>query len=81
MFAPALDLYPEFRWGRVEEIFGEDPILTGEMDNIESVTFSSWVWIFLKNLARIVPASCWNHPSALQLSEGQEAYLCKPSLD
>ncbi|KAF8808280.1 family 3 glycoside hydrolase [Phlegmacium glaucopus] len=31
MFAPVLDLARELRWGRVEENFGEDPFLTGEM--------------------------------------------------
>lgn len=31
MFAPVLDLARELRWGRVEEGFGEDPHLTGEM--------------------------------------------------
>ena len=31
MFAPVLDLSRELRWGRVEENFGEDPFLTGEM--------------------------------------------------
>ncbi|KAI0337167.1 glycoside hydrolase, partial [Trametopsis cervina] len=30
-FAPVLDLSRELRWGRVEENFGEDPFLTGEM--------------------------------------------------
>ncbi|KAF8166832.1 glycoside hydrolase [Pholiota molesta] len=33
MFAPVLDLSRELRWGRVEENFGEDPFLTGEMGN------------------------------------------------
>ncbi|KAG6820323.1 hypothetical protein H0H93_002172 [Arthromyces matolae] len=31
MFAPVLDLSRELRWGRVEENFGEDHFLTGEM--------------------------------------------------
>ncbi|KAG6868294.1 hypothetical protein C0993_005370 [Termitomyces sp. T159_Od127] len=31
LFAPVLDLARELRWGRVEENFGEDPFLTGEM--------------------------------------------------
>ncbi|TFK98582.1 glycoside hydrolase family 3 protein [Pterulicium gracile] len=31
LFAPVLDLGRELRWGRVEEGFGEDPYLTGEM--------------------------------------------------
>ncbi|TFK70501.1 glycoside hydrolase [Pluteus cervinus] len=31
IFAPVLDLGRELRWGRVEEGFGEDPHLTGEM--------------------------------------------------
>jgi beta-glucosidase len=31
MFAPVLDLSRELRWGRVEENFGEDAYLTGEM--------------------------------------------------
>ncbi|KAI0686231.1 glycoside hydrolase [Earliella scabrosa] len=31
VFAPVLDLSRELRWGRVEENFGEDPFLTGEM--------------------------------------------------
>lgn len=31
IFAPVLDLARELRWGRVEENFGEDPFLTGEM--------------------------------------------------
>ncbi|KAF7331406.1 Glycoside hydrolase family 3 protein [Mycena kentingensis (nom. inval.)] len=31
IFAPVLDLSRELRWGRVEENFGEDPFLTGEM--------------------------------------------------
>lgn len=31
MFAPVLDLSRELRWGRVEENWGEDPFLTGEM--------------------------------------------------
>lgn len=31
MFAPVLDLSRELRWGRVEENFGEDQFLTGEM--------------------------------------------------
>ena len=31
MFAPVLDLSRELKWGRVEENFGEDPFLTGEM--------------------------------------------------
>ncbi|KDR71141.1 hypothetical protein GALMADRAFT_808036 [Galerina marginata CBS 339.88] len=31
MFAPVLDLSRELRWGRVEENFGEDPFLTGEI--------------------------------------------------
>lgn len=31
IFAPVLDLARELRWGRVEEGFGEDPFLTGEM--------------------------------------------------
>ncbi|KAF8234668.1 family 3 glycoside hydrolase [Tricholoma matsutake] len=31
VFAPVLDLSREQRWGRVEENFGEDPFLTGEM--------------------------------------------------
>ncbi|KAA1478030.1 glycoside hydrolase family 3 protein [Dentipellis sp. KUC8613] len=31
LFAPVLDLSRELRWGRVEENFGEDPFLTGEM--------------------------------------------------
>jgi beta-glucosidase len=31
IFAPVLDLGRELRWGRVEEGFGEDPFLTGEM--------------------------------------------------
>ncbi|GJE97260.1 glycoside hydrolase family 3 protein [Phanerochaete sordida] len=30
-FAPVLDLSRELRWGRVEENYGEDPFLTGEM--------------------------------------------------
>lgn len=29
--APVLDLSRELRWGRVEENYGEDPHLTGEM--------------------------------------------------
>ncbi|KAI0070156.1 glycoside hydrolase [Panus rudis PR-1116 ss-1] len=33
VFAPVLDLSRELRWGRVEENFGEDPFLTGEMGN------------------------------------------------
>ncbi|KII90947.1 glycoside hydrolase family 3 protein [Plicaturopsis crispa FD-325 SS-3] len=33
IFAPVLDLSRELRWGRVEENFGEDPFLTGEMGN------------------------------------------------
>ncbi|KAI0059329.1 glycoside hydrolase family 3 protein [Artomyces pyxidatus] len=33
LFAPVLDLSRELRWGRVEENFGEDPFLTGEMGN------------------------------------------------
>ncbi|EKM58768.1 glycoside hydrolase family 3 protein [Phanerochaete carnosa HHB-10118-sp] len=32
-FAPVLDLSRELRWGRVEENYGEDPFLTGEMGN------------------------------------------------
>ncbi|EJD00700.1 glycoside hydrolase family 3 protein [Fomitiporia mediterranea MF3/22] len=31
IFAPVLDLSRELRWGRVEENYGEDPFLTGEM--------------------------------------------------
>ncbi|CAK5266567.1 unnamed protein product [Mycena citricolor] len=31
VFAPVLDLSRELRWGRVEENYGEDPYLTGEM--------------------------------------------------
>ncbi|KAJ3760101.1 glycoside hydrolase [Lentinula raphanica] len=31
IFAPVLDMSRELRWGRVEENFGEDPFLTGEM--------------------------------------------------
>ncbi|KAF9560036.1 glycoside hydrolase [Agrocybe pediades] len=31
MFAPVLDLSRDLRWGRVEENFGEDPFLTGEI--------------------------------------------------
>jgi beta-glucosidase len=31
IFAPVLDLSRELRWGRVEENFGEDPFLTGEI--------------------------------------------------
>ncbi|ETW84887.1 glycoside hydrolase family 3 protein [Heterobasidion irregulare TC 32-1] len=31
LFAPVLDMSRELRWGRVEENFGEDPFLTGEM--------------------------------------------------
>jgi len=31
LFAPVLDLAREPRWGRVEEDFGEDPYLTGQM--------------------------------------------------
>ncbi|KAG8753238.1 hypothetical protein FRC12_011609 [Ceratobasidium sp. 428] len=31
LFAPVLDLSRELRWGRVEENFGEDQFLTGEM--------------------------------------------------
>ncbi|KZO97094.1 glycoside hydrolase family 3 protein [Calocera viscosa TUFC12733] len=31
LFAPVLDLSRELRWGRVEENYGEDPFLTGEM--------------------------------------------------
>ncbi|KAF9461447.1 glycoside hydrolase superfamily [Collybia nuda] len=31
IFAPVLDLARELRWGRVEEGFGEDPYLTGEI--------------------------------------------------
>ncbi|KAL1683306.1 glycoside hydrolase family 3 protein [Schizophyllum commune] len=31
VFAPVLDLARELRWGRVEEGFGEDPFLTGEL--------------------------------------------------
>ncbi|SJL14428.1 related to beta-glucosidase [Armillaria ostoyae] len=31
IFAPVLDLSRELRWGRVEENFGEDPHLTGEI--------------------------------------------------
>ena len=31
IFAPVLDLSRELRWGRVEENFGEDHYLTGEM--------------------------------------------------
>ncbi|KAF8075741.1 glycoside hydrolase superfamily [Lyophyllum atratum] len=31
LFAPVLDLARELRWGRVEEGFGEDEFLTGEM--------------------------------------------------
>ncbi|KAF9037100.1 glycoside hydrolase family 3 protein [Panaeolus papilionaceus] len=31
MFAPVLDLARELRWGRVEEGYGEDAFLTGEM--------------------------------------------------
>jgi beta-glucosidase len=33
LFAPVLDLSRELRWGRVEENFGEDPFLTGEIGN------------------------------------------------
>ncbi|GJJ14100.1 hypothetical protein Clacol_008357 [Clathrus columnatus] len=33
IFAPVLDLSRELRWGRVEENYGEDPFLTGEMGN------------------------------------------------
>ncbi|KAF8874876.1 glycoside hydrolase family 3 protein [Gymnopilus junonius] len=33
IFAPVLDLSRELRWGRVEENFGEDPFLTGEIGN------------------------------------------------
>jgi beta-glucosidase len=31
LFAPVLDMSRELRWGRVEENYGEDPFLTGEM--------------------------------------------------
>ncbi|KAF7295898.1 Glycoside hydrolase family 3 protein [Mycena chlorophos] len=31
VFAPVLDLSRELRWGRVEENYGEDPFLTGEI--------------------------------------------------
>ncbi|RDC57360.1 glycosyl hydrolase [Pedobacter chinensis] len=31
LFAPDLDLARELRWGRVEETYGEDPFLVGEM--------------------------------------------------
>ncbi|KAJ7200973.1 glycoside hydrolase superfamily [Mycena rebaudengoi] len=31
IFAPVLDLSRELRWGRVEENYGEDPFLTGEI--------------------------------------------------
>lgn len=31
IFAPVLDLARELRWGRVEEGYGEDPFLTGEV--------------------------------------------------
>ncbi|KIK63658.1 glycoside hydrolase family 3 protein [Collybiopsis luxurians FD-317 M1] len=31
IFAPVLDMSRELRWGRVEENYGEDPFLTGEM--------------------------------------------------
>ncbi|PCH41789.1 hypothetical protein WOLCODRAFT_177550 [Wolfiporia cocos MD-104 SS10] len=31
LLAPVLDLSRELRWGRVEENYGEDPFLTGEM--------------------------------------------------
>jgi beta-glucosidase len=31
VFAPDLDLARELRWGRVEETYGEDPFLVGEM--------------------------------------------------
>ncbi|KAF4615931.1 hypothetical protein D9613_011320 [Agrocybe pediades] len=31
IFAPVLDLARELRWGRVEEGFGEDPFLSGEL--------------------------------------------------
>ncbi|KAJ7815959.1 glycoside hydrolase superfamily [Mycena olivaceomarginata] len=33
IFAPVLDLSRELRWGRVEENFGEDHFLTGEIGN------------------------------------------------
>ncbi|KAG5633968.1 hypothetical protein H0H81_004130, partial [Sphagnurus paluster] len=33
IFAPVLDLARELRWGRVEEGFGEDQFLTGELGN------------------------------------------------
>ncbi|KAJ7124473.1 glycoside hydrolase family 3 protein [Mycena epipterygia] len=33
IFAPVLDLSRELRWGRVEENYGEDQFLTGEMGN------------------------------------------------
>ncbi|KAJ7916268.1 glycoside hydrolase superfamily [Mycena leptocephala] len=33
LFAPVLDLSRELRWGRVEENFGEDHFLTGEIGN------------------------------------------------
>ncbi|KAJ7342635.1 glycoside hydrolase superfamily [Mycena albidolilacea] len=33
VFAPVLDLSRELRWGRVEENFGEDHFLTGEIGN------------------------------------------------
>ncbi|KAJ7620968.1 glycoside hydrolase superfamily [Roridomyces roridus] len=33
LFAPVLDLSRELRWGRVEENYGEDQFLTGEMGN------------------------------------------------
>ncbi|KAJ7066911.1 glycoside hydrolase superfamily [Mycena belliarum] len=33
VFAPVLDLSRELRWGRVEENFGEDQFLTGEIGN------------------------------------------------
>ncbi|KAF8996334.1 glycoside hydrolase [Cyathus striatus] len=37
-FAPVLDLSRELRWGRVEENFGEDPFLTGEIGNARNAS-------------------------------------------
>jgi beta-glucosidase len=52
LFAPVVDLARELRFGRVEETFGEDPYLSGEMGysyvkGLQSLNVSSMVKHFI----------------------------------
>ncbi|CAN6634952.1 hypothetical protein TRVA0_015S00276 [Trichomonascus vanleenenianus] len=47
VFAPVIDLARELRWGRVEENYGEDPYLTGEMGHafvtgLQNIMYLPW---------------------------------------